>query len=157
MGWKQRTIRSLLMYIYSRNNMIIIELPSTDKKYRFYRRTGTFQTFISIFEQEFIWWQVVSLNFFYPMETYITHFLEEARCPKAPVLARHKVNCYILYAPQNQLTAFPPPHHSVWAKLSCVSWLSGWPRLPPHSTPGPWSVRAVKCLGPETSTVFSFA
>ena len=33
---------------------------------------------------------------FHAMETYITHFLEEARFPKAPVLAWRKVNFYFM-------------------------------------------------------------
>ena len=49
--------------------------------------------------------------FFYAMETYLTHFLEGARFPKALVLAGCKVTFY--FTPRS------------------VSWLSGWPCPPP--------------------------
>ena len=39
-------------------------------------------------------------------ETYITHFLEAARFPKAPVLA----DCQV-----DRIPPPPPPPHSVWA------------------------------------------
>ena len=61
------------------------------------------------------------------METYIMHFLEAARFLYALVLAGRKVN--VLNDPG--LAAILP--------------------LPPHNT------KAVKCLGPETTTLLSFA
>ena len=64
------------------------------------------------------------------------HFLEDARFPKAPGFSE-ALSKLLLYAPRSQLTT-SPPHITVFGHNSAV-------------------LRAVKCLGPETTTMFSFA
>ena len=86
------------------------------------------------------------------------HFLEDARFPKAPVLARRKVNFYFTRA--KSADRVPPPPHSVWAPpphlvegggLQYICTLL----LPPHSV---WALKQPLSLSYLIlSYLFSFA
>ena len=84
------------------------------------------------------------------METYFTHFLEDARFPKAPGFSK-ALNKLLHYAPQSQLTVSPLPTSQC---LGITQLCQLTMRL---TAPPPTWLRAVKCLGPETTTMFSFA